>query len=66
MYIYLYYKIYFIGQKFALLEIKSVLSKVLRNFELLSAGPENAVKIYDEVTMKSVNGVKIRIKLRNY
>lgn len=53
-----------IGQKFALLEIKSTVSKVLRHFELFSELPEPALLM--ELVLRSSNGVHLRIKSRNY
>nr|AVM18974.1 odorant degrading protein 4 [Holotrichia parallela] len=53
-----------IGQKFAMLEMKSTISQVLRNFELLSAVPEHKVLLQSEAVLKSANGVYMRLKRR--
>ncbi|KAG5879643.1 hypothetical protein JTB14_034443 [Gonioctena quinquepunctata] len=53
-----------IGQKFAILEMKSTLSKVLRNFELLPATPAEPLRLAPEVILVSKNGVCISIKKR--
>lgn len=52
-----------IGQKFAMLEIKSTISKVLRNFQLST---ENCSEPQDslEIIIKSKNGVMIKIEPR--
>lgn len=55
---------YLLGQKFAMLEMKSTLSKVLRNFELLPATPNEPLQLASETVLKSANGVKIALKNR--
>nr|XP_015835227.1 PREDICTED: uncharacterized protein LOC660088 [Tribolium castaneum] len=55
-----------IGQKFAMLELKSTLSKVVRKFELRPATPEHKLQLTAETVLKSVNGIKISLKLRQY
>ncbi|XP_052863438.1 uncharacterized protein LOC128270072 [Anopheles cruzii] len=44
-----------IGQKFAMLELKSTLSKVIRNFKLTTAGPEP--KLTMQLTLKPKDGL---------
>uniref|UniRef100_A0A2M4ARG5 Putative cytochrome n=1 Tax=Anopheles triannulatus TaxID=58253 RepID=A0A2M4ARG5_9DIPT len=46
-----------IGQKFAMLELKSTLSKVIRNYKLTSAGPEP--KLTMQLTLKPRDGLFI-------
>lgn len=53
-----------IGQKFAMLEIKAVISKLLRNFELLQAGEEPDMLI--ELITRSRNGIQMGIKPRSH
>lgn len=53
-----------IGQKFAMLELKSVVSKVLRNFELLHVGDEP--EICSELVLRTKNGVQLGLKPRTY
>ncbi|XP_063922936.1 cytochrome P450 4c3-like isoform X2 [Zophobas morio] len=53
-----------IGQKFAMLEMKSVISKVLRNFELRPATPEHKLDLIAEAILKSANGINISLKRR--
>jgi cytochrome P450 family 4 len=54
-----------IGQKFAMLEMKSTVSKVLRHFEIeIEPGFELALK--PEIVLKPLNGVKLRLKSRIY
>nr|CAH7738384.1 unnamed protein product [Callosobruchus chinensis] len=53
-----------IGQKFAMNEIKSIVSKLVRNFKLLPTTPEHKLKLVAEAVMKSKNGVKIRLVKR--
>ena len=51
-----------IGQKFAMLEMKSTISKVLRNYELLPLG-EEAVPVLTLI-LRSKNGVNIGLRPR--
>lgn len=53
-----------IGQKFAMLEMKSTISKVLRHYELLEMGPEPDVIM--ELILRSANGVHIGLRQRKY
>ncbi|XP_044730897.1 cytochrome P450 4d2-like [Chrysoperla carnea] len=55
-----------IGQKFAMYEMKSTLSKVLRHYELCSAGPQFDLKLAMAVILKSLNGVNIKVRPRIY
>ncbi|XP_068905248.1 cytochrome P450 4d2-like isoform X2 [Tenebrio molitor] len=53
-----------IGQKFAMLVIKSLVAKIVRNFEFFPAFPEHKLELAAESVLKSLNGVKIGLKLR--
>ncbi|CAH1956006.1 unnamed protein product [Acanthoscelides obtectus] len=53
-----------IGQKFAMNEVKSIVSKLVRNYKLLPTNPEHKLKLVAEAVMKSKNGVKIRLARR--
>jgi cytochrome P450 family 4 len=52
------------GQKFAMLELKSVVSKIVRNFELQPAFPVHELQLVAESTLKSANGVKVKMHPR--
>ncbi|CAG9854206.1 unnamed protein product [Phyllotreta striolata] len=54
-----------IGQKFAMAQLKSILSKIVRNFELLPANPNPELKIAPEIILVSKNGVPVRIRKRD-
>ncbi|VEN52371.1 unnamed protein product [Callosobruchus maculatus] len=54
------------GQKYAMLELKSVLSKILRAFRLLPTVPEHQLKLTSEGVLKSYNGIYIRIVKRTF
>lgn len=54
-----------IGQKFAILEVKSTVSKILRNFKL-SAGENSETLDSLELVIKSKNGVQILLQNRLY
>ncbi|KAH8343015.1 hypothetical protein KR059_003873 [Drosophila kikkawai] len=51
-----------IGQKFALLEMKSTIGKLLRHFELLPLGPEPRHSM--NIVLRSANGVHLGLKPR--
>ncbi|KAL1490374.1 hypothetical protein ABEB36_013083 [Hypothenemus hampei] len=53
-----------IGQKFAILELKSVLAKILLNFELLPAEPKFTPIVSSQTVLKTQNGIKIRLRKR--
>lgn len=53
-----------IGQKFAILEMKSTISKVLRNFELLPLGKE--VQSMMNLILRSSTGINLGLKPREY
>ncbi|NP_001389269.1 cytochrome P450 4c3-like [Onthophagus taurus] len=53
-----------IGQRFAMLEMKSTISKVLRNFEVVSA-PDFTPEWLPDLILKPYNGLKVRLIPRN-
>lgn len=53
-----------IGQKFALLEMKCTISKMLRHFEILPLGPE--VRPVLNLVLRSASGFHIGLKPRTY
>lgn len=52
-----------IGQKFAMLEMKSIISRLLKNFELLPLGPE--VRPMMNLILRSANGCHLGLKSRS-
>lgn len=55
-----------IGQKFAILEMKASVSKVLRHYKLKPATPTHHLQLAAESILKAVNGVKIAIEKQTY
>lgn len=53
-----------IGQKFAMLEVKSTISKILRYYELLPMG--DVPEIVIQLVLRSKNGVQLGLKHRIY
>jgi cytochrome P450 family 4 len=47
-----------------MLEIKSLVSKIIRNFELSPAFPRHEMILSPETVLKSLNGVRVGIKSR--
>lgn len=56
----------FLGQKFAMHEMKVIISKILRKYELLPAVPQHKLILSAESVLKSANGVKIKIRPRKW
>ena len=54
-----------IGQKFAMLELKSTIAKTLRNYELFVA-PGYEPVLVNELILKTDNGVMLIVKDRKY
>ncbi|KAJ3656950.1 hypothetical protein Zmor_015993 [Zophobas morio] len=54
-----------IGQKFAVLEMKSVISKIIRHFEIRPTFPKHELELSLAVVLKSENGVKVVLRKRN-
>ncbi|KAK4878930.1 hypothetical protein RN001_007076 [Aquatica leii] len=55
-----------IGQNYAILETKSVLSKILRNFEILPSPADEGLKLQANVVLRSTTGIKIQLKQRKF
>ena len=53
-----------IGQKFAMLEMKSTVAKMVLNYKLLPADEE--VVLQGDLILKSENGVNMRLKKRSF
>ncbi|XP_062542154.1 LOW QUALITY PROTEIN: cytochrome P450 4d1-like [Armigeres subalbatus] len=53
-----------VGQKYALLEIKATLVKLLGHYRLLACDSENEVKIKSDMTLRPVNGTFLKIVAR--
>lgn len=53
-----------IGNKIAMQEIKVILSKIIRNFEILPTDPPHQVKPQAKVVLHSKNGIYVRFKQR--
>ncbi|XP_065166539.1 cytochrome P450 4c3-like [Atheta coriaria] len=55
-----------IGQKFAMLELKTLLSTILRNVEVKPASPVHKLNLVPSIVLKSTNGIKIAVAERKY
>ncbi|KAK7871481.1 hypothetical protein R5R35_010203 [Gryllus longicercus] len=51
-----------IGQKFAMMEMKAAVSKILRNYKLSSGGRENVYSV--ELILRTVGGIHIKLENR--
>uniref|UniRef100_T1J5A8 Cytochrome P450 n=1 Tax=Strigamia maritima TaxID=126957 RepID=T1J5A8_STRMM len=54
-----------IGQKFAMFELKVVLSRVLRSFIIESLEPQDKIKFTVEIVTKPKDGINVRLTPRN-
>lgn len=54
----------FVGQKFAMMEMKILLTKIIVHYELLPASEHHELQPSVDVVLKSANGVHISIKKR--
>lgn len=55
-----------IGQKFAMLELKSLLSKLLRNYKFSLGDPEEKMKLIAELVLRSKNGINLKLEGREW
>ena len=53
-----------IGQKFALMEEKTVLSKIIRSFEIESVDSIEQVKPVIEIITRPKNGIRVKLHQR--
>ncbi|KAI7815711.1 cytochrome p450 [Rhyzopertha dominica] len=53
-----------IGQRYAMLEMKTILSKLLRCYKILPSVPEHKLILTQDAILRSKNGVLIRIERR--
>jgi cytochrome P450 family 4 len=53
-----------VGQKFAMLEMKSILSKIIRNFELSIKKENEQLELCAPLTLQPANGIVLNIKSR--
>jgi cytochrome P450 len=54
----------FSGQKFAMLELKSTISQVLRSFKVIESGSKEDLRFTLDFILKSVTGLKVKLHLR--
>uniref|UniRef100_A0A6E8VXD3 Cytochrome P450 n=1 Tax=Anopheles coluzzii TaxID=1518534 RepID=A0A6E8VXD3_ANOCL len=53
-----------IGQRYAMLEVKTVLVKLLANYQLLPCEASNQLRLKTDMTLKPVNGVFVKLVRR--
>jgi cytochrome P450 len=54
------------GQKFAMLELKSLLSKLLRNYKFSLGDPEEKMKLMAELVLRPINGINLKLERREW
>lgn len=55
-----------LGQKYAMMEMKCLLSMILRQFELKPASPVHKLELRSAIILKSLTGIKIQFAERKY
>ncbi|XP_046402146.1 cytochrome P450 4C1-like [Ischnura elegans] len=55
-----------IGQKFAMMEVKLWLAKVLRVFEFRSLDKRRELRLQGEIVLNNINGVRLSVRRRNH
>lgn len=53
-----------IGQKYAILEVKVLLTKILRNFSVKSVEKLSTIKMYSDIILRPVDGIYVTMKKR--
>lgn len=54
-----------IGQKYAMLEMKSTVSKVLQHYEISLEDNPRELEMIGDLVLRTVNGIHLKIKKRN-
>jgi len=54
----------FSGQKFAMLELKSTISQVLRRFKVIESDSKEDLRFSVDFVLKSVIGLKVKLQKR--
>ena len=54
-----------IGQKFGMLEIKSIISKIIKDFQILVHKEDENPSYAQEIVLRPDNGINLRFKLRS-
>jgi len=54
----------FSGQKFAMLELKSTISQVLRSFKVIESDSKEDLRFTLNFILKSTNGLKVKLQKR--
>lgn len=53
------------GQKYAMLELKVLLSNIIRHYQILPTDPVHQLNLVSETILKSKNGIYLRLKSRD-
>jgi cytochrome P450 len=59
-------KLYFLGQRFAMMEEKIVLASIVRNFNIKSIQITEDIRITPEIILKSTNGIMVELQRRKH
>lgn len=53
------------GQKYAMMEMKTVITKILMKYKLFSTEPKHELKLFNDSILKSANGVFVKLRHRH-
>ena len=53
-----------LGQRFALLEEKTIISTIIRNFKIKSTQKREEIKLLQEIVLRSFNGINLQLERR--
>jgi cytochrome P450 len=53
-----------LGQKFAMLELKSTISQVLRSFKVIESDSKEDIRFTLGFVLKNATGLKVKLQLR--
>lgn len=58
------FKFYILGQKFAMLHLKTVIAKIVLKYKLLPAVPHVELNLIPELVLKSKSGICLKLERR--
>lgn len=61
-----YFFVLGVGQKYAVLEMKSIATQIVRNFELSITEEHSELVMMSDVVLRTENGIVLSVKKRDY
>lgn len=57
---------FLVGQKFAMLEMQTIISGILKEYELYPVDTPSSITLIQDVVLRSKNGIKIKFRRRKW